>query len=163
MVGVVLIDEGDAVGEHPETAAQRQVLALAEHLGLQVLAVEIDTALAHGGITPGNNTRGEFRRYVHHTVKKPLFNAFDDNAKPPMQSALNDLGLFPGTSKLVIMGYNTNQCVRLTAVGGINKPNEPPHRGATQRGYEVLTCQAVLRGGACSWSDALRVHFFPHL
>lgn len=163
-VGIVLIDEGETEREYDETAAQRRVLALAAELGLKVLAVEIDTELAKGGETLGNNTRGEFLEKAHAVVKKPLFNAFDDNAKPPMQATLGSLGLNPGACRLVIMGYNTNQCVRLTAVGGENKPGQLPlHRGATQRGYEVLTCQAVLRGGAASWAKAPHVHFFAHV
>lgn len=163
-VGIVLIDEGELDREHAETRAQRRVLALAAELGLPVLAVEIDTELADGGETPGNDTRGEFLAKAHAVVKKPHLNAFDDNARPPMQATLGALGLNPGACKLVIMGYATDQCVRLTAVGGENKPGERPlHRGATQRGYEVLTCQAVLRGGDASWSGALRVHFLPHL
>jgi hypothetical protein len=70
-VGVLLIDEGDGHGQHPETDAQRKVLETARLLGLKVILVEIDTTLLGGDRGNRVPTRVEFRPYGQHVVRKP--------------------------------------------------------------------------------------------
>ena len=54
---------------------------------------------------------------------------------------------------LVMMGYSSQQCVKLSAVGGYDAPHAPGvlRPGATSLGYTVLTSQLVLRGGHAMW------------
>ena len=59
-----------------------------------------------------------------------------------------------------MMGHTANQCVKLSAVGGCWKPNDPPTPGGVGCGYTVFTCQGVISGDVANWKDAVSVHFY---
>lgn len=164
-VGVLLIDEDerDDGAVYGETAAQRTVLEHAFRLGLKVFIVEINTELKHDPRSHTIGTRQEFVKYAHRILNKREFNAFDADTYPNLQTTLDAAGLPAETSSLVVMGFAANQCVRLTAVGGQDRPSGPHKDGATQRGYTVLSCLQVLRGGAPSWTNARGVVFLDDL
>lgn len=163
-LGVLIIDESGDPG-NAETASQIRVLEKAHELGLPVFAIEINTELIHDPRSHIIQTPTSLLKYAHKVINKPAFNAFDDGVQPNLEATLTLAGLRKNDAKLVIMGYHVHQCVRLTAVGGWEKPGNTGklHQGATGRGYKVLTCKAILRGGDVTWRATNGVEFFPRL
>lgn len=160
-LGVLVIDEADGTA-YTQTPHQLRVLQQAQALGQVVILIEINPELNHDARAHTISSRRAFLPYVHQVVNKRFLNAFDGDSYPDLQRTLNLCGL-PRGSKLVVMGYAVNQCVRLTAVGGPDKPNQAPKPGATQRGYTVLTCPQILRGGTATWRNDRGVRYFSRL
>lgn len=97
-------------------------------------------------------------------LNKAFLNAFDTTTHPYLPQTLSRHGLEPHAGgRLVFMGQKSNQCVRLTAVGGSDKPGNPHKDGATQFGYVVMSCQQVLRGGPATRRGAPGVVLYNHL
>lgn len=59
-----------------------------------------------------------------------------------------------GVNELIIRGQMGDQCVRLTAIGGQERPHvvgDPVIDGATGFGYQVWTCPQIINSGSKDW------------
>lgn len=158
-LGVLVIDEQTA-GPYPTTPFQQQVLGTANLLGLPVWIVELNPGVNAPAPPPNLPTQPALANLVPgaQVVTKPHINAFASNAQPNLHGVLQAANI----DMLVVMGYNTNCCVRATSVGAADGPGpNARHRpGATQLGYTVLTADQVLRGGVATWKREQGVRFY---
>jgi hypothetical protein len=162
-VGLLIIDEQqrkDPLEAAASSAlrAQQRVIMGAVSLEIPVFFIELNPTGDPDKTKPSRSRlRGLLPPGTTRMMKKHL-NAFNDTA---LQSTLyaNRIGA------LVIMGHETNCCVKATAVGGVydtNPENRSPD-GATQRGFYVLSCQQVLRDTEASWADEAMVQFYDRV
>ncbi|MEO0559746.1 MAG: isochorismatase family protein [Bacteroidota bacterium] len=156
-IAVVVIDEQGAAAQ-PQTPQQAQVLAHVAPLGLPVYFVELNPNPGAGANLP---TRAPLAAAAPGAVviTKPHINAFASNVNPNFHTTLQGQGI----RMLVMMGYSSQQCVKVSAVGGYDGPPHNPgimRAGATGLGYTVLTSQLVLRGGQATWTHERGVRFY---
>jgi hypothetical protein len=152
-IAVIVVDE-QASGVYDETYKQRQVLAFATAHKLPIFLVELNpnpsqptipTTVHLRTLVPPGTTR----------LSKTGFNAFHGTE---LKALLDKADV----DTIVLMGFATNMCVRMTAVGGYTGRNNTGEHtlGATQLGLSVMTCQDILRGGPASWSGEVGVELY---
>jgi nicotinamidase-related amidase len=142
-IGIVVIDE-QTEGAYAEAEAQRAVLDYARADGLPIWTVLLNPSLGRNNQQPTKQTNPLLGQFIDaQKIVKPSFNTWV-GAQPDFEQIIKDSGV----NTLVVMGRMTNQCVKMTAVGGYEKPNNDTtwQSGATQRGYMVMTSSAVVRG-----------------
>ena len=157
-IGVVVVDEQSQLGGggFAETTAQQRLLAFANNMNYPVWLVELNPNPANANLPTHTKLRGLLPPGTPVVTKQSL-NAFSGTNLHALLQAAN-------IDAFVLMGYNVNCCVKHTAVGGFTNPaNKMVKPGATQRGYMVLTCQAVLRGGVATWWQEPGVRFYASL
>ena len=141
-LGVVVIDEPESFSNHDLLCRQATVLSFAVTNQWPVWFITLQDKPAHSTLAKAAQ--------LAVTFTKPRGNAFE---VPEFVQAVK----VSGVHRLVVMGHESNMCVRLTVVTGKWKsldPDEIPTKGAVDHGYEVLTCQNVLSGGPANWKDA---------
>jgi hypothetical protein len=182
-IGFVVVDEqsstappkegemsGRAVKEAEVTAAQNELIKFATQHNFPVWFVETYTNVISRDLRP---TRADLRELAPKNlcvVPKTDINAFSSsNLFDELWNAKIDT--------IVLLGYEVNCCMRMTAVGGDpgpmikgNPSGKPLQRGAATIGFLVLTCQQVLRGltlkGETSmavWMNERNVRFYANL
>lgn len=149
-LGMMVIDEPTNFGQGSLLTRQCNVLNIAAKHGWPVWFVTLNNIPMHAQLVAAAPTAI--------TYNKPRGNAFEVDA----------LRLAVGGSNveaIVLMGHATNQCVKLTAIGGKWNPksNALPTPGATSYGYTVMTCTDVLSGGEANWYDKPRVMYYERL
>jgi len=152
------------------TAAQNKLIEFATEFNDPVWFVETYTDVISRDLKP---TRADLRDLAPkstYVVPKTDTNAFSS-------SNLFDELMNAKIDTLVLLGYEVNCCMRMTAVGGDPGPcfkgkpsGKTLQRGATALGFLVLTCQQVLRGqtlqGETSmavWMNERNVRFYATL
>lgn len=148
IVGVVVVDEqGDLQPAiYPQRFNQQEVLHFATRLGLPVWLVEFNPASDNRS---NLRTRTLLRALLPQDtaiITKRKLNAFYE---AELDTRLREAHV----DTILLMGFATNQCVRLTAAGGsMDRLNIGPYTdGAVDLGYTVMTCPQILRAGAASW------------
>jgi nicotinamidase-related amidase len=149
------------------TAAQNKLIEFATRFNFPVWFVEIAST---GGSKP---TRADLRELAPKNlcvVPKTAMNPFtSSNLFEELKNAKIDT--------IVLLGFQVNCCVRMTAVGGDPGPfskGKPSgnalQQGATALGFQVLTCQQVLRGQntdgdifSANWKNEDNVRFYSSL
>ncbi len=152
------------------TAAQNKLIEFATQFNYPVWFVETNTNVISKDLRP---TRVDLRELAPKNicvVPKTDTNAFSS-------SNLFDELMNAKIDTIVLLGYEVNCCVRMTAVGGDPGPcpkgkpsGKPLQRGATTIGFLVLTCQQVLRGAnqkgeapMAVWMNESNVRFYANL
>ena len=143
---ILLIDEF-AHGKVLETTQSRQLAVLEHARKLKCTVVEIWPV--------GQETRTEFRKVLDRgplvKLEKEVPNAFADGT---LEYHLNTLLKGLRNRQLLVMGFAANACVKAT-VGIRDLPDKLENdieRGATNRGYDVITSQEVLSDGPAWWT-----------
>ncbi|ADV84984.1 isochorismatase hydrolase [Terriglobus saanensis SP1PR4] len=160
VVGVVVVDEqGDPPAAYPQRPHQQQVLLFAARFGLPVWLIELNPNPANPNIATRTQLRAFLPQNVPVITKRGL-NAFHNtNLLAQLQHAHVDT--------IVLMGFASNQCVKLTAVGGHEgSPTNPGpfNDGATGLMLTVMTCQNILRGGSVGdWIATPGVEFYERV
>jgi nicotinamidase-related amidase len=140
--GVVVIDEPDSFGDPALLARQATVLKLATANHWPVWFITLNNVPLHSTLRTAAPAAVTFT--------KPRGNAFEVvGFRQAVRTA--------GVRRLVVMGHESNMCVKLSVTGGKWNPHDPadtPTLGAIGYGYEVWTCQAVLSGAPANWKTA---------
>ena len=140
--GVVVIDEPESFSDPALLSRQSTVLSLASANHWPVWFITLNDVPLHSKLRTA--AQGAV------TFTKPRGNAFEVDA---FRQAIRTAAV----RRLVVMGHETNMCVKLTVMGGKWNPHDPgdtPTLGAIGYGYEVWTCQGVLSGAPASWKSA---------
>ncbi len=154
-IGVVVVDE-QSDQHYSETSDQRKCIDFAVKSNFPVWLVELNP-----GTGPTVRTSIYLRGMLPpatSVITKATLNAFH---KTGLRDRLNAKGI----DTIILMGYASNQCVRITSVGGhLGQNNTGEYTmGALQHGFLVMTCQQILRGGPASWATQEGVEFFSSL
>ncbi len=138
--GVVVIDEPQAFTDQTLLARQSMVLSLATKNQWPIWFITINNSPLHSTLSTAAPSAVTF--------SKPRGNAFEvGDFREAVRTA--------GVRRLVVMGHESNMCVKLTVTRGKWNPDDPEETlGAIDYGYEVWTCQAVLSGAPASWKTA---------
>ncbi len=148
---VLVIDEQS--GQIPENTlvAQISVLNKAAELDIPIWLVELNPSIIGGNPTPNRPTANALAEFRSKIITKPHLNAFASNAHPNLHTELQKVG----AQAIIVMGYHVNCCVKMTSVGGPDRPGGKVRPGATQLGYMVLTSAEVCRPfeNAPWWSE----------
>ena len=161
-IGVLIIDEPEPKPPVADadvkkiTRDQQTLLAFANGQGCKFWRIE----LSQRGIAGEHPTSLRLRGFLPPdtpVVTKKHLNAFTEtNLAGQLQTA--------GVTHVVVLGHETNCCVKQTAVGGPPKPERDPVAGATQLGYTVLTSPLVLKGrDAPKWTGEAKTEFYAKL
>jgi hypothetical protein len=152
------------------TAAQNKLIEFATQFNYPVWFIETYTNIVSRELRPTREDLSKLAPKSACVVPKTDSNAFSS-------SNLFDELMNAKIDTLVLLGYEVNCCVRLTAVGGDpgpmikgNPSGKPLQRGATAFGFLVLTCQQVLRGQdmkgeapVATWRGDHNVRFYANL
>lgn len=160
VVGVLVVDEqGDPPqNPFPETENQQKVIKTAISMSLPIWLVELNP----NPVNPNISTRTKLRALLPGNtpiITKTGWNAFDNTNLHTLLGAA-------AVDNILLMGFATNMCVRITATGGHTGPNNTGvfSVGATGLAYTVMTCQEILRGGAAgNWIMTPGVEFYQEL
>lgn len=173
-VGILLIDEQHQVDQKnpnlevkiPKSMAnlryQQTLLAYAQYLGCPMWYVESDAPTVMGQPQPELPTTERLRGLLPPKtplIKKPYYNAFEGT---DLEAQMTKAKL----EAVVVLGYETNFCVKFTAIGGSRSKEGKTAfvSGAVQRGWPVLTCQKILNGLTDAlWQDEEGVCFYDRL
>ncbi len=134
----------------PGVRSQIAVLNTCRSLGVPVWAVLFNPALDRGVATqPLNPELGAADLTI---VKSTL--SVHNKAKPNLKTKLEEAGI----THVVIMGWFSDQCVKLAAIGGSEQwDGKNPGPGLTSWGYKILTCAKIQRVDVVSWAAAANV------
>lgn len=92
-------------------------------------------------------------------IRKGMFNAFDDDARPDLHGSLQAEGI----QDLIVMGFSSQMCVYYTVVGGRKIARDGKCEGALTLGYQVLSSDLVVRPQPAPWKDEAGVLFYQEL
>lgn len=155
-VGVVLIDEQstDGAKTYKETENQKKVILHAKQKPYPIWVVELNPKPGEKPNLPTHSALRDLLPEGTPVVTKTKMNAFES-------SNLHELLQAANITAFVVMGYETNCCIRMTATGTTgSKSTAVTSPGGTALGYIVMSCQEVLRGGEASWAEEPGVRFF---
>ena len=130
---------------------EQKVLAFAARLGVPVWLVELNPAANHANPPATRQSHVGLRVMGPHTrLTKAGLNGFENtNLHNQLQQA--------AIRMVVVMGRQTNCCVKETSVGGAALGAAP---GATGLGYTVMTCMDVITAGQPTWRNRAGVEFY---
>jgi len=133
--------------------AQVAVLAAARNANVPVWAVLFNPSL--GGDNPRATRQMDAALgQANQTFTKRTLAAFNADTQPNLRTALENAQI----EWIVIMGTQSDQCVRLAAVGGpIDHQRKRFATGATALGYKILTCPQVQSTANVAWADQSKV------
>jgi hypothetical protein len=159
-LGVLIVDEATITSEG-RRVHQISILNVAVALKCPVWVIEINHKL-----DPTNRVKTDARLTTavndkFTLVLKRSLNAFAKGAVPDLKDELVNAGV----KRLVIMGQQANQCVKLTAVGGFPKLAKfggKHEQGATGLGFEVYSCDLILNDKA-NWKNEQNVTFYTEV
>ena len=161
-IAVALIDEQSAPRD-PATdvvsQGQRMLIAFAVRMGYSLFVIELNPTITGPRPAPNRRTHVGVRALLPPNtpvVTKPHLNAFDRTNLHALLQAQN-------ITVFVVAGFETNCCVKRTAVGGPDGNEGPVKPGATQHGYTVASCSEILRGQAPVWADDAGVLFYSKI
>lgn len=157
--GVLVIDEHTRKTEVTERAQQqRRAILFARERGFKIILVELNPAMTMEKRHPTNATLTGALPHDTEVFFKTGFNAFGrvdhtgracagNKGRSLLDASLRNAGV----NELIIMGQMGNMCVRLTSVGGRERPTGPPIEGATDFGYQVWTCPQLINTNGEAW------------
>lgn len=164
-VGAVVIDEQGGESGDPKCKMQNALLTWLVDHGCPVYIVEFQPNYHHGQLAPPT------RRSIMAIVPRDTPVLIKDTNNAFNSTNLHDLLKQRDIGYFVIMGLQTDCCVRMTALGGAEAlwPIDPsnaeqlvgtPTLGAVGFGYIVLSSDSICRDDPATWKDHLSVMFF---
>ncbi|WP_282605500.1 isochorismatase family protein [Pelagibius sp. Alg239-R121] len=159
--GVLVIDEHSKKAEVTARALeQRRALIFARERGFKIILVELNPAMTWEKRHATNATLTDAVPPGTEVFFKVGFNAFgkvDDTGHARSgnvgRSHLDATLRKAGVNELLVMGQMGNMCVRLTSVGGRERPTGPPIEGAVDFGYQVWICPQIINTDGKDWLD----------
>lgn len=173
-IGILVIDEQTPLGnEDPNDPAaslkvkplirnQQKLLAHAQYLGCPTWCIELNATIGKANekeTTPTNIRLRGLLPADTPVITKRSYSAFEGtDLKDQLKSKF--------VRAVVVLGFETNFCVKFSAVGGFpdHACKLPFQYGATQLGFPVLSCDQILNGiGPAKWWNEKSVFFYTGL
>jgi hypothetical protein len=134
-----------------------RVLALASRLQIPMRLIELNSTLRASKPRPTYPSHLSLRVRINTPVLiKEQYNAFAGTALHQDLQAAN-------IKRVVLMGRQTNCCVKQTAIGGAGDRSQTFVPGATGHGYKVMTNLQIIAEGRPNWADSPDVEFYAQL
>jgi nicotinamidase-related amidase len=160
-LAVLVIDEqGDDI-PNPYLTAQQRVLRCARLLGMPIVFIELNP---NPGEKANRATSSDLRHAAagaqSQVVTKSGFNSF-------VGTRLADVLEVYQATALVVLGRETNQCVKNTVIGGSeSSKGDRVADGAVQKGFLVLSSDLIVRTGVAQWQKDYpegQLAFYTHV